>query len=75
MYNEVRLKRIEASAEADLRSVFEYESLSEDRAIFTQLEFQFQDPLPSLLSRFAITVPNGGEWKTSPSITVQSSPS
>jgi hypothetical protein len=63
MYNEVRLKRIRASAEAAPRSVFGYESVSEDSAIFTQFEFQFQfqQTLPSLLSRFVISVPAG--WR------------
>ena len=61
MYNEVRLKRIEASGEAEPRSVFGYESLSEDRAIFTQFEFHFQQTLPSMLSRFIVSVPNG--WR------------
>jgi len=61
MYSEVRLKRIQASAQAEPRSVFGYESLTEDRAIFTQFEFQFQQTLPSLLSRFVVTVPSG--WR------------
>lgn len=61
MYSEVRLKRIQASAQAEPRSVFGYESLTEDRAIFTQFEFQFQQTLPSRLSRFVVTVPSG--WR------------
>jgi Domain of Unknown Function with PDB structure (DUF3857)/Transglutaminase-like superfamily len=61
VYNEARVKRIAAGDEAQPGSVFGYESLSEDRAIFTQFEFQFQVGLPALLSRFALTVPNG--WR------------
>ena len=61
VYNEVRVKRIAAGDDAQPGSVFGYESLSEDRAIFTQFEFQFQSGLPSLHSRFTLTVPNG--WR------------
>ena len=61
VYNEARVKRIAAGDEAQPGSVFGYESLSEDRAIFTQFEFQFQFGLPALLSRFTVSVPNG--WR------------
>ncbi len=61
VYNEVRVKRIAAGDDALPGTVFGYESLSEDRAIFTQFEFQFQSSLPSLQSRFVVTVPNG--WR------------
>ena len=61
VYNEARVKRITAGDEAQPGSVFGYESLSEDRAIFTQFEFQFQFGLPALISRFTVSVPNG--WR------------
>lgn len=61
VYNEARVKRIAAGDEAQPGFVFGYESLSEDRAIFTQFEFQFQFGLPALLSRFTVSVPNG--WR------------
>jgi hypothetical protein len=61
IYNEVRVKRIQAGLEAEPGSVFGYESLSEDRAIFTQFEFHFQSMLPSVRSRLVVSVPNG--WR------------
>jgi hypothetical protein len=61
VYNEARIKRIDAGDEAQVGAVFGYESLSEDRAIFAQFEFQFQSALPTLASRFRITVPAG--WR------------
>jgi hypothetical protein len=57
VYNEVRMKRIAAVDAADAGSIFGYESTSEERAVFTQFEFQFQQRLPVLVSRFALTVP------------------
>jgi Domain of Unknown Function with PDB structure (DUF3857)/Transglutaminase-like superfamily len=61
LYNEARVKRIKAGDEAQPGSVFGYESLTEDRAIFTQFEFPFQFGLPALVSRFSVTVPTG--WR------------
>ena len=57
VYNEVRMKRIGAEDAADVGSVFGYESTNEDRAVFTQFEFEFQQRLPVLVSRFTLTVP------------------
>jgi len=61
LYNEARVKRLSAGDGALPGSVFGYESLSEDRAIFAQFEFQFQYGLPTLHSRFTLTVPSG--WR------------
>jgi hypothetical protein len=61
LYNESRMKRIIAGDEAQPGSVFGYESISEDRAVFSQFEFQFQYSLPTVHSRFTLTVPNG--WR------------
>lgn len=61
LYNEARLKRINAFSDAVPGSVFGYESLTEDRAIFTQFEYAFQHGLPTQVSRFSITVPSG--WR------------
>ena len=61
LYNEARVKRINASGDAQPGSVFGYESQTEDRAIFTQFEYSFQYGLPTQLSRFSITVPAG--WR------------
>ena len=61
IYNEARIKRISAVDEAQPGAVFGYEAISEDRAIFTQFEFPFQSGLPTLRSRFFLTVPAG--WR------------
>jgi hypothetical protein len=41
--------------------VFGYEAISEDRSIFTQFLYQFQDAGPSLTSRFSLELPAGWE--------------
>ncbi|MBX7220559.1 MAG: DUF3857 domain-containing protein [Blastocatellia bacterium] len=61
VYNEVRLKFISATDDADAGSVFGFETVSEDRSVFTQFEWQFQDRLPTLQSRFLVDLPTG--WR------------
>jgi len=61
VYNEVRARAVVASDDADPGAVFGYESQSEDRSIFTQFEWSFQERLPTLLSRYSLTVPAG--WR------------
>src|SRR6266478_6225174 len=43
VYNEYRAKSIIAADDADAGSVFGYEVTSEDRSIFSQFEWEFQD--------------------------------
>src|SRR5262249_17156706 len=61
VFNEVRIKAINASSEAETDAVFAYEAVSEDRSVFTQFDWDFQNDLPVLLSRFSITLPAG--WR------------
>ena len=61
VYNEVRARVVNAAGDADPAAVFGYESVSEDRSIFTQFEWNFQNHLPTLLSRYSLTVPQG--WR------------
>jgi uncharacterized protein DUF3857/transglutaminase superfamily protein len=61
IYNESRVRAILASGSADPGAVFGYESVEEDRSIFTQFSYQFQGELPVLTSRFSLTLPAG--WK------------
>src|SRR5215510_2991590 len=56
IYNEYRIKSINASDEADTGVVFGYESTSEERPLFGQDCWYFQDLSPSLLSRFTLTL-------------------
>lgn len=62
VYNEYRVKAILATDDADAGSVFGYQIVSEDRSIFSQFEWDFQDRIPSLLSRFTLVLPNG--WRS-----------
>jgi len=61
VYNDVRAQVIVASGDAVPGSVFGYEAVLEDKSVFTQFEWAFQDALPVLVSRFSITVPQ--EWR------------
>ena len=62
VYNEYRAKAIVATDDADAGSVFGYEVTSEDRSIFSQFEWEFQDNIPALISRFTLVLPNG--WRS-----------
>jgi hypothetical protein len=61
VFNEARGKLIDAANEAEVGAVFGYEYVSEDRSVFTQFDWDFQDRLPTLLSRFIINLPMG--WR------------
>ena len=60
VYDESRESSIRGMADADTGSVFGYESVLEDRSVFTQFSFSFQDDLPVLLSRFRLELPS--DW-------------
>ncbi len=62
VYNEYRVKAIFAKDDADAGQVFGYQVVSEDRSIFSQTEWDFQDSLPALISRMTLVVPNG--WRS-----------
>lgn len=61
VYNEVRVKVIDASNFAGVGDVFGYQIVSEDRSVFTQFDFDFQDNLPTLISRCTLALPAG--WR------------
>lgn len=61
LYNEARIRLIDASDDADAGDVFGFETVSEERSVFSQFQYQFQDNLPTILSRFSLTLPAG--WK------------
>lgn len=58
LYNDFRLRRIKAD-NPEIGSVFVYETEVEKKATEAQDRFAFQDELPSLESRYTITVPAG----------------
>jgi hypothetical protein len=61
VFNEIRVKVIDASDEAEVGAVFGYEYTSEERSVFTQFDRDFQDNLPALVSRFTMSLPAG--WR------------
>ncbi|MFL6284342.1 MAG: DUF3857 domain-containing protein [Pyrinomonadaceae bacterium] len=62
VYNEYRLRLISAADDVSgPGTVFGYQSVVEERTIFSQDAFHFQDDLPALVSRYALTVPQG--WR------------
>lgn len=61
VYNETRYKLIDASNEAGVGAVFGYQVVTEERPLFTQDIFAFQNRLPTLTSRYTLTMPQG--WK------------
>jgi len=63
IYNEYRLKVIDASTDADAGMVFGYTVVSEDRPLYYQEKWFSQDNLPALMSRYTLSLPAG--WKAS----------
>lgn len=61
LYEEARIRAISASSDADPGSVFGFESVVEEKSIFTQFEYSFQDALPAVRSVFVVNLPTG--WK------------
>ncbi|HSS19850.1 MAG TPA: DUF3857 domain-containing protein [Pyrinomonadaceae bacterium] len=61
IYDELRVKEIDASNDADIGVVFGYQALSEERPLFNQDVWRFQDRLPTLQSRYSLTLPSG--WR------------
>ena len=63
VYNEGRVKIIDASDDVDINAVFGYTVVSEEPPLFYQDIWRSQDRLPTLLSRYTLNLPNG--WKAS----------
>lgn len=61
IYNELRVRSIDGSEDADTGSIFGYQSISEEQALFNQDIWLFQQRLPSLLSRYSLVLPAG--WR------------
>ncbi|MBI3653638.1 MAG: DUF3857 domain-containing protein [Acidobacteria bacterium] len=61
VFNEARARVIEARDEAEVGAVFGYEYTSEERSVFTQFDWDFQDRMPALVSRFIMNLPAG--WR------------
>jgi transglutaminase-like putative cysteine protease len=63
VYNEGRIKIIDGSDDVDAGSIFGYTIVSEDRPLFYQDKWFFQDNLPTLVSRYTLNLPSN--WKAS----------
>jgi hypothetical protein len=63
IYNELRVKSIDATNDADAGSIFGFEAISEERPLFNQDVWMFQNRLPTLLSRYTLNLPAG--WRAS----------
>src|SRR5258708_19387297 len=55
---------IDASKECDAGGVFGYLAVTEERSIFSQNVWAFQDRLPAIASRYVLTLPSGWTAKT-----------
>jgi hypothetical protein len=60
-YDEGRAKLIIPGANLAPGSVFAYEVTEEEKSVFVQYRYAFQDSLPVMVSRFLLTVPGGWE--------------
>src|SRR5262249_43209082 len=60
-YNESRVRTISAVNDADVGSVFAYTYTREERSVFSQDSWSFQDELPSITSRYTLVLPAG--WR------------
>lgn len=69
VYNEGRVKLINATDDVDTGFVFAYTVVSEETPLFYQDRWEFQGRLPVLLSRYSLSLPSG--W-TATSITFNS---
>jgi len=63
VYNEYRVKIINASSDMDSGYIFGYTIVSEDRPLYYQEKWFSQDNLPTLMSRYTLNLPSG--WKAS----------
>src|SRR5580765_1690875 len=59
VYNESRMKMIDATKDADTDTVFGYQATTEEKSIFSQDVWRFQTRLPAIASRYTLTLPGG----------------
>lgn len=63
VYNEGRIKVIDATGDVDAGYVFGYTIVSEETPLFYQDVWGFQGPIPTVVSRYTLSLPAG--WKAS----------
>src|ERR1043166_2304801 len=59
VYNEYRMKKIFATDDAEVGSVFGYSYTREDRSVFSQADWSFQNAVPVVNSRYTLILPAG----------------
>jgi hypothetical protein len=64
IYDELRRKSISAVDDADVGAVFGYTTTTEERSIFGEDQWYFQDGIPVLTSRYTVTLPSGWTAKS-----------
>jgi Domain of Unknown Function with PDB structure (DUF3857)/Transglutaminase-like superfamily len=64
LYEELRMKVLD-SGSTPPGSVFAWEVTEEEKTVFTQYQYVFQERMPVLVSRFSLTLPAGWESKAS----------
>jgi hypothetical protein len=64
LYEELRMKVLD-SGSTPPGSIFAWEVIEEEKSVFTQYEYEFQERLPVLVSRFSLTLPAGWELNAS----------
>jgi len=62
LYSDIRVEQIKAD-NPEVGAVFAYEAEVEEKTLFAQDEYEFQNNLPVVESRYAITVPPGWSVK------------
>lgn len=63
VYNEGRVKVIDATRDVDAGYIFGYSIVSEETPLFYQDVWGFQGPIPTVVSRYSLSLPAG--WKAS----------
>jgi len=63
IYNEYRIKIIDASSDVDAGFIFGYTVVTEEKPLFYHDNWSFQDNLHVLMSRYSLNLPGG--WKAS----------
>jgi len=61
VYNEFRLRKISGVDDADTGAIFAYSYTLEDRSVFSQSSWNFQQSIPVINSRFTLSLPTG--WR------------
>jgi transglutaminase-like putative cysteine protease len=65
LYEELRMKMLQSDATVP-GSIFAWEVTEEEKTVFTQYQYSFQERLPVVTSRFSVALPPG--WETESSI-------